>query len=445
MHTETLVLRLLVELAVIVAFARAGALLFRRWGQPMVCGEIAAGLILGPSVLGGLFPHLFHRVFTTSTQQTFTALSQLGLVLLLFIVGIDFEFRHLRARAGKPVVVSAVGIAIPFGLGFAVGELIQPHVAPTVPSGTFSLFVGLTLSITALPVLGRILIEMNLNRTPLGVIAITAAAIDDAVGWTLLAFVASVAASHANVGRMAVMIVETVAYAAFLLVLARPLLKRWAQWAMRRGDGRLGQTDLAILLVLLMLSAIVTNQIGIFAVFGAFLFGAVFFDEHEFREAVLNKLGDFVTVFFLPIFFTYTGLRTDVGSVSGLLTWAFCGLVVLAGIVGKLGGCTLAARATGLRWRDSTMIGVMMNARALMALIVINVGLDLGVLNKTSFFMLVAMAVVTTFMTAPLLGPLLARAEPDSLAHVPEPAAATTLADGQWRGEPVPLSPAAAP
>lgn len=421
MDTDALLAHVLIQLAVIIGFARLGGIAARRLGQPVVCGEIAAGLILGPTVLGNFFPGVSAEIFSKDTAEAFTALSELGLVLLLFVIGIDFDFQHLKVHKGKPFVVSAVGITVPFALGLGVGLLIHSEVAPNIDKLTFALFIALTLSITALPILGRILIEFGLNRAPLGVLTITSAALDDAVGWILLALVTSIATSGADWGKAGLMMVETIAYAVFIFVIARPTLKRWARSAVRRGNGVLGLNDLAVLLVMLLCSGLITHEIGIFAIFGAFMLGAVFHDETEFRQAVLAKLNDFVTVFFLPIFFTYTGLRTDIGSMSGALLWAMCGLVVAAGIAGKLGGCTLAARATGLPWRDSYMVGVLMNARALMALIVINVGLNAGILNSTAFFMLVMMAVITTFMTAPLLRLGLKEAPTTSLAHISEP------------------------
>ena len=421
MDTDALLAHVLIQLAVIIGFARLGGIAARRLGQPVVCGEIAAGLILGPSVLGNVLPGVSAEIFSKDTAEAFTALSELGLVLLLFVIGIDFDFQHLKVHKGKPFVVSAVGITLPFALGLGVGLLIHSEVAPDIDELTFALFIALTLSITALPILGRILIEFGLNRAPLGVLTITSAALDDAVGWILLALVTSIATSGADWGKAGLMMVETIAYAVFIFVIARPTLKRWARSAVRRGNGVLGLNDLAVLLVMLLCSGLITHEIGIFAIFGAFMLGAVFHDETEFRQAVLAKLNDFVTVFFLPIFFTYTGLRTDIGSMSGALLWAMCGLVVAAGIAGKLGGCTLAARATGLPWRDSYMVGVLMNARALMALIVINVGLNAGILNSTAFFMLVMMAVITTFMTAPLLRLGLKEAPTTSLAHISEP------------------------
>jgi len=441
---ESLLAHVLVQLAVIVAFARLGGIVAQRIGQPVVCGEIAAGLILGPSVFGNLLPGVSAGVFTGDTAEAFSALSELGLVLLLFLIGIDFDFQHLKEHKGKPLAVSAAGISAPFVLGLGVGFLIYPHVGHAgVSQSTFALFVAMTLAITALPILGRILIELGLNRAPLGVLTITSAAFDDAVGWILLALITSIATTGADWGQVGLMAVETVAFAVFVFVIARPHLKRWARSAVRRGDGVLGLNDLAVLLVMLLCAGLITHEIGIFAIFGAFMLGAVFHDEEEFRDAVLAKIGDFVTVFFLPIFFTYTGLRTDVGSMSGVLTWAMCALVIAAAITGKLGACTLAARATGMPWRDAYMVGVLMNARALMALIVVNVGLEAGILNQTSFFMLVSMAVVTTFMTVPLLRRAMDGAPKTSLAHIPTPAVEGT--DGLLRSPPAVATGAATP
>ncbi len=425
MSVESLMTHVLIELVVIIGFARLGGMAFQAIGQPVVCGEIAAGLILGPSVLGGLFPGLSADVFSDQTDEAFTVMSQIGLIVLLFLIGIDFDFRHLRAHLGKPVAISAVGISAPFALGLGVGLLMQPQVAPEVPKLTFALFIAMALSITALPILGRMMIEFGLNKTPLGVLTITSAALDDAIGWILLAFIVGIATSHASVGRALLMMAETGGYALLVFAVGRPLLKRWARSAIRRGGGELSQLDLTLLLVLLFASALVTNRIGIFGIFGAFMLGAALSDEDGFRAAVLAKLNDFVAVFFLPIFFTYTGLRTDIGSMAGASMWVFCGLVIAAAIAGKLGGCTLAGRATGLSWRDAGMVGVLMNTRALMALIVANVGLDAEILNGSSFFMLVAMAVVTTYMTAPLLRRLLASAAPDSLTRLREAPALT--------------------
>lgn len=403
LHSEETLLAVLVQLIVIILAARAAGALFRRMGQPQVCGEIAAGLVLGPSLLGGLFPSTFEYVFKPAVAPIFGVMSQIGLVLLLFLIGLEFDFKHLRARSRAPVWISLAGITLPFGLGILLAQLLYPHVGEGIDRLGFSLFISVALCITALPVLGRIMIELGLNRTRIGAIAITAAAIDDAVGWILLALVtAIVRAESAAVGTL-VMAAHTVVYALVMFFVVRPVVHRWATRSLEKSGGELSATALGILLVLVFGSAIVTNLIGIFAIFGGFTMGAILFDHAELRTAVHRRLNDFVTVFFLPIFFTYTGLRTDVDALQGATLWLLCGLVLLAATVGKLGGCTVAARLSGLNWKEAFSVGIMMNTRALMELIVINVGYDLGIIPRSVFVMLVIMAVTTTFVTAPVL------------------------------------------
>jgi len=259
--------------------------------------------------------------------------------------------------------------------------------------------------------LGRIMIELNINRTRVGSLTISAAAIDDAAGWTILAFVTAIVRSTLDPVKMAVMVGSVAAYGLAMALGVRPLLIKWANRVLKENEGDLPVNALAGLLILVLLSAAVTNKIGIFSIFGGFMMGAILYDQHDLREAVHRRLHDFVTAFFLPVFFTYTGLRTDMGAMAGRQLWLFCGLVLAAAIIGKFGGCTLAARANGVPPRESSIIGVMMNTRALMELIVINVGYDLGILPKTVFFMLVFMAVFTTWMTTPILRRLLRGSE----------------------------------
>jgi Kef-type K+ transport system membrane component KefB len=242
-----------------------------------------------------------------------------------------------------------------------------------------------------------------LNRTVLGSLTITAAAMDDAIGWILLAIVTAITQSAFDPWKFAKMIGGVLLFGAVMFFAVRPLTIRWITTSLRRNGGTLSLNTLAVLLILIFVCAICTNLIGIFSIFGAFLFGAVLYDQTELVTAIRARLSDFVTVFFLPIFFTYTGLRTDIGSMTGGELWFLCGLVLLAATVGKLGGCTLAAKWNGFNWRDASMIGIMMNTRALMELIVINIGYELGIIPKTVFFMLVFMAITTTYMTAPIM------------------------------------------
>lgn len=402
-HVEQATLTLLVQLIVIMLAARLFAVLFRWFGQPTVVGEIAAGLVLGPSLLGRVAPQLSAAIFDPAVAPVFDALSQLGLVFLLFLIGLEFDFGHLRWHGATACSVSLAGIALPFVLGLGLGPILLPHIETQINPIGFALFLGTALSITAIPVLGRMMMELNISRTRLGTMTIAAAAVDDACGWILLAAVASVVQSQFDPARILTMFALTLAFTAAMFLLARPVLGRAVRLALRRGDGELGHTGMALLIVLIFLCSIATNLIGIFSIFGAFVLGAALSSEHELRLSVGRQMRPLVISLFLPIFFTYTGLRTDIGSLGSVTLWLLCGLVSLAAIVGKLGGCGLAARLCGLSWRESACVGVMMNARALMALIVINLGRDLGVITPSVFCMLVLMALVTTVMTTPAL------------------------------------------
>ena len=409
-HIENVLLTVIIQLIVIIAASRLAGALFRKIGQPQVCGEIAAGLILGPSLLGSMFPGMFNTIFDPSVGSIFSIMSQLGLVLLMFLIGLEFDFGHLDDNRNTALSISAAGIVFPFGLGFALGYYMHAEMGLQGSPLNFALFMATAMSITAIPILGRIMIELNINRTRLGSLTISAAAIDDASGWILLALVSAIARSAFDPMKLTLMIGEVLVFGLFMIFAIRPLVIKWSRQVLA-ADGNLSLDSLAVILILILLSAICTNLIGIFSIFGAFFLGAILYDQTELVAAIRRRLSDFVTVFFLPIFFTYTGLRTDIGSMSGSGMWFFCGLVLLAAIVGKFGGCTLAARANGLPWREASIIGVMMNTRALMELIVINIGYDLGVIPKSVFFMLVFMAVVTTYMTAPILRRLVPKSE----------------------------------
>lgn len=420
LDTETLILPILVQLIVIIAAARTFGALARRVGQPSVVGEIIAGLLLGPSLFGWLFPEQFAAVFRPSLgdldrpiadallPKIFTVIAQLGLIFLLFLVGLEFEGGHVREHGRAAVLISLAGIAVPFALGAAIAPLIHPYLEAHPSSGAipllgFTLFLGIALSITAMPVLGRIMMELNVTRTRLGSITITAAAVDDAIGWILLASVAAIVKSKFDPGETLQMAGLTAAFALFMIFVVRPLLVRHFTASLRRNDGKLSPNALAVLFVALFLSAVATNLIGIFAVFGAFLLGAVLSDQEELRKAAAAKLHDVVTGFFVPVFFTYTGLRTDISSLQGGAVWVICAAVIAAAVTGKLVGCGLAARLSGFRWKEAGIIGAMMNARGLMALIAINLGYELGVVPRSLYSVLVLMALATTALTTPLL------------------------------------------
>lgn len=402
-QVEQTLLAVLTQLIVILAAARAAGLLFRRLGQPQVCGEIAAGLILGPSLFGRLSPHLFHLLFEPGVSLVFSMFSQVGLILLLFLIGLEFDFSHVRSHGKKALSISLTGIVLPFGLGLATAHVLFPFVGEGMDERGFSLFLATAISITALPILGRILIEFNLHRTQLGALAVTAAAVDDAVGWIILAVVTAIVRSNFQLLRAGFMVLEVGAYGLFMIFVTRPLLLRWVRTMNLASAKKLSLTNFTILLVIVFGSAVMTNLIGIFSIFGGFIVGAILYDQVQFRAAITQRLKDFTTVFFLPLFFTYTGLRTDWGAMHGTQSWWLLGLVLMAAVVGKFGGCAVAARLTGFSVADSCSIGILMNTRALMELVAVNLGLDLGIIPKDVFFMLVMMAVITTFLTAPIL------------------------------------------
>lgn len=406
---ETFVLHVLIQLAVIIAAARAGAWLMSKLGQPKVVGEIVAGLVLGPSLLGQISPDAFTFVFPTETTVVFRVLSELGLVLLMFLIGLEFDFSHLRQVGKTAVGVAVAGITLPFALGIALALWIHPQLAAEVNRTGFVLIVAVALSITAIPILGRIMIELNIHRTKLGTLTITAAAIDDGLGWILLAGVSAMIHGDfqlLNLLRMALLAILFVFGCWFV---GRPLLTQCTDWLLRSDKGELSVEGLSAVLIVVFLSAAMTNAIGIFSIFGPFIVGAVLSDRIEFRNAVSGRLREIVYALFMPIFFTYTGLRTNVGSLDSWEHWGICGLVIVAATAGKMVGCGLAARLGGMPWLESGCVALMMNTRALMGLIAINVGRDLGVIPDSVFCMLVIMALVTTFLTTPLLRRLLAR------------------------------------
>ncbi|MBY0524573.1 MAG: cation:proton antiporter [Gemmataceae bacterium] len=414
-HVEEVLLPILVQLVVIILAARGFAVLLRRVGQPSVVGEVVAGLLLGPSVLGRFFPDvanaIFHpdvagvspELFDVLIGWVFTTLSQLGLILLLFLVGLEFDFSHLRWHGKAALSISLTGVLLPFVLGLGLAWLLRPLVADSVPLLGFALFLGTALAITAIPVLARMMMELNITRTRLGTITISAAAFDDATGWILLASVAALARAEFDLNLTLLMIGESIIFAVLMVFVARPLLRHWVRRVLRPGDGEISPNGLAIVLAVVFVCSIVTNRIGIFAIFGAFFLGAVLSAEHDFRKAMSRRLRDFVTVFFVPIFFTYTGLRTNIGTLDSWGLWLLCGLVSFTAIVGKMGGCGLAGWLGGLSPRDAACVSVLMNTRGLMALVVINVGRDLGVIPDSVYCMLVIMALVTTVMTTPVL------------------------------------------
>ena len=403
-QTEALLFFTLLQLVVIVLAARLAGEIAVRISQSRAVGEIIAGLVLGPSLFGLLFPDIFGFVFHSVPSEPMTILSQVGLILLMFQIGLEFDFSHLRAHHNRNAVlrISAAGLAAPFSLGLLFGYVAAPHLAPEINRLGFCLFVATAFSITALPTLGRILMELGLTRTRVGVIAISSAVINDVAGWLMLAVVTALTVSQFSPAGFTVKIALIGIYVAFCWWAVRPLLLRLLLRS-RASSPTLSPNLLGVMIGAIFISGMATYHLGIFAIFGGFMMGVLLHEQPLFVQAWREKVGQFVLVFFLPIFFTYTGLRTDIHSLDSLALWAWCLLLLALATIGKFLACYIAARRSGLDGRESKAIGIMMNTRALMELIVINVGLDLGVIPPSVFTMLVIMAVVSTIVTTPAL------------------------------------------
>lgn len=403
-QTESLLFFTLLQLTVIVLAARIGGGIALRIGQSAVVGEIIVGILLGPSLFGALAPGLFQYVFHSGAPEPMQMLSQIGLVLLMFQIGLEFDFSHLNERRNRKAMlwVALASLITPFALGYGVGQISAPTLSPGAHPVASALFIATAFSITALPILGRIMMEFDMTRTPIGVIAISAAAINDVIGWLLLALITSLALSDFDGAGFALKVTLVGVFFAASWLIVRPLMKRILHRC-DAGSGALSNNLLGIVLAAVFMSAMTTYQLGIFAIFGGFMMGVLLHDEHAFVKTWRARISPFVTVFFLPIFFTYTGLRTDIGSLDSAAAWGWCVLFVALATLGKFGGAYLGARVGGLSHIESRILGVMMNTRALMELIVINVGYDLGVISQQVFTILVIMAIFSTVITSPIL------------------------------------------
>jgi Kef-type K+ transport system membrane component KefB len=406
-HSSVLA-NVLLALAAVTLLARAVGGVFRKYlGQPPVIGEIVAGLLLGPSVLGALSPGLYEALLPADSAPYLGLVSKVGVVLFMFLVGLELDPKLLRGRTHATVAVSHASIVAPFLLGAALALWLYPRYSTgDVTFTVFSLFLGVSMSVTAFPVLARILSDRGVQRTRLGVSALTCAAVDDVTAWILLAIVAGIAS--ASVAGAAWTLPMVAAYIAVMLVIVRPLAKGFAGRE-QQASGPLSHGAFAAVLVALLLSAVATESIGIHALFGAFLLGALLPHEGRLHEQIRVRLEDVVVVLFLPSFFAFTGMRTRIGLLEEWNDWIACGVIVLVATAGKFGGTLAAGRLVGMSWRHSSALGVLMNTRGLMELVVLNLGLDLGVITPTVFTMMVLMALVTTFSTTPALDLILGR------------------------------------
>jgi len=394
--------RLFLQLLVIIAGSQAAGWLFTRCGQPAVVGEMVAGILLGPSLFGLVAPGAFQFVFPTASMGALKLFSQIGVCLFMFAAGMEFDVAHLRQKAHTAIVVSHASIIIPYFLGVVLALFLYSHLAQPGASFTaFALFMGISISITAFPVLVRILQDRGIFKTVLGSTATACAAVDDVTAWCVLAFVvaivraASVGAAACNLGLAACLI-------GFMLFVIKPNLPRWlGPQALERPDP--GKGMLAAVIGVVLGCALSTELIGIHAIFGAFLAGVIMPDTGDFRHKLAVRVENFSSVLLLPLFFAYTGLRTQVGLLNDVQGWLICLGIIAVATTGKLGGTAIAARLTGMPWRDALQLGALMNTRGLMELIALNIGYDLGILSQRIFAMLVIMALATTVMTAPVL------------------------------------------
>jgi len=391
---------LLMQIVVILVMAGLFRRLFRWLHQPPVMGEMVAGIVLGPSVLGLFLPQVMWFLFPVSSLQTLQLLSQIGVVLFMFLVGMEVNVRHLRERGSAAVMISHASIIIPFLLGTALSIFLYKDLAPPGTSfNAFALFIGVAMSITAFPVLARILQDRGLWNTHLGSIAITCAAVDDVTAWCILALViALVKATGVEISALTILL--TLSFAGLMLFLVRPQLAR----VIKEPDSELHRRRLIpLILAFILTCALITEIIGIHALFGAFVAGVVMPPSTEFRVFFKERLEAFGSYALLPLFFAFTGLRTQIGLLNDWNDWLICAVIILVAIAGKLGGSMLMARWTGMSWTQSFAVGTLMNTRGLVELVVLNIGYDLGILSGRIFAMMVLMALVTTFMTGPLL------------------------------------------
>ncbi|HEX8210854.1 MAG TPA: cation:proton antiporter [Longimicrobium sp.] len=395
-------LLLLVQIGVVLVAARLVGLLFRRIHQPQVVGEMVAGILLGPSLLGWAAPEISARLFPAASLGFLNSISQIGLLIFMFLVGLELDPKLLRGKSHTAVVTSHASIVAPFFLGALLSLLLYPRLSDDSVTFTgFALFMGAAMSVTAFPVLARILTERGLTKTRVGAVAIACAAVDDVTAWCILAGVVAVVRSGTGVHSLWVTLAGSAAFVAVMLGLVRPVLAR-LEGAFHR-HGKLTQDLLGGVLLMGLASAWMTEYLGIHALFGAFLAGAVMPKGERFVHALTEKLEDVTVVLLLPLFFAFTGLRTSLALLEGAEMWGYAALIILVAVAGKWGGSTLAARFTGMNWREAGAVGVLMNTRGLMELVILNIGLDIGVISPALFAMMVLMALVTTFMTSPLL------------------------------------------
>ncbi|MHC5202600.1 cation:proton antiporter [Myroides sp. LJL119] len=392
---------LLAQIVTIVLVARGFGWFCKKIGQPSVIGEIVAGIALGPSFLGMHFPEFSQMIFPVDSLANLSFLSQIGLILFMFVIGMELDLKVLKNKAHDAIVISHASIIIPFTLGLTLAYYIFESFSPKGAEFlSFGLFLGISMSITAFPVLARIVQERSLHKTRIGSIAITCAAADDITAWCLLAAVIAIVQAGSFVSSLYTIALALI-YVIVMLKLVKPFLAKVAKT--NASHQAMSKSFVALFLIILIISSYATEVIGIHALFGAFMTGVIMPENTRFRELFMQKVEDVAVILFLPLFFVYTGLRTEIGLLNEPYLWKITGIIILVATVGKFIGSALTAKFVGINWKDSLVIGALMNTRGLMELIVLNIGFDLGVLTGEIFAMMVIMALATTFMTGPLL------------------------------------------
>jgi Kef-type K+ transport system membrane component KefB len=410
--------QVLLALAAVILVGRLFAALLKYVGQPPVIGEVLAGIALGPSLLGWVGRAWWgvdeSPLLGATIQPYLAVIAELGIVLYMFLVGVEFNADAFKKLARTAAAISAASLVVPMALGIALGLVLSERFAPAgMPAVSFALFLGVSLAVTAFPVLARILTDRGIATTELGVLALSCAAVGDVAAWWLLALVAGVVKSE--ISGVATVVVLSVVYVVVMLMIVGPVAARLIA---RLGGGKPGPSAIAVIIAALLISALATDWIGIHSVFGAFLFGVIIPHDSKVARSLHGSLEQVVRVLLLPAFFAFTGMRTQIGLVNSWEHWLICGLIIVVASIGKIGGAAGAARLLGLEWRTSASLGILLNTRGLMELIVLNVGLDLGVVSPTLFAMMVVMTLATTLATTPLLAMITEPARAKSVSEV---------------------------
>ena len=392
---------LLLQIIVILLTVRVFSYLFKYIGQPGVMGEIVAGIVLGPSLLGYFFPEFSANLFPPESLDNLNLLSQIGLVLFMFVIGLELDFSVLKNKLNETLVISHAGIVVPFFLGVVAAIWVyEDYASGQTAFLPFALFIGICMSITAFPVLARIVQERNMTKTSVGMLSIASAANDDVTAWCLLAIVIALAKAGTFVSALYT-IGLTLIYIVFMFLVMRPFLRKIGETYAY--SEVINKTFVGFIFLILVLSSAITEIIGIHALFGAFIAGVVMPTNIGFRKVMMEKVEDVSLVFFLPLFFAFSGLHTEIGLINTPELWGVCLLFIVVAIAGKFGGCTLAARAVGENWKNSLIVGTLMNTRGLMQLVALNIGFEMGILTSEMFVVLLLMSLLTTFMATPML------------------------------------------